>query len=73
MDEENLEEIMLEERELETEELDFEELDTTLLLSPEQPVNNAKQNPTIVTACLVAQYFLLEKNISIIPLGYLEG
>lgn len=46
---------MLEEEELsaeafDAEELDAEELDAFLSLSSEQPVNNARQNPTIATA-----------------------
>ncbi len=62
----------LDEEELDVETLE-EELDTPLLLSSEQPVNNAKQNPAIATAYFVAKYFLFVKYMFDIPLSHLEG
>lgn len=63
----------MDEEELDDEDKDEEELEDFLRSSPEQPVNDIKHNPAMAIAYLVAQYFLVEKNISIIPSDYLEG
>ena len=50
-----------------------EELDTLLLLSSEQPVNNAKQNQAVATVYFVEKYFFFVKYMFDIPLSHLEG